>query len=125
MLRLARKFGRQPVDQALNREILELGDRPDRSCAEVDRIAIERFGIAGEVLMERAGTAAFALLRARWPQASTSEFAVLEFSFELCGSGAGGSFRRLTPGYSRDGLVDPAALLSSSRLQTQLTIQRS
>jgi NAD(P)H-hydrate epimerase len=36
---------------------------------EFDRIAIERFGIAGEVLMERAGKAAFALLRARWPQA--------------------------------------------------------
>lgn len=36
---------------------------------EFDRIAIGRFGIAGETLMERAGTAAFGLLRARWPQA--------------------------------------------------------
>lgn len=34
-----------------------------------DRQAIERFGIAGETLMERAGQAAFALLLRRWPQA--------------------------------------------------------
>jgi NAD(P)H-hydrate epimerase len=34
-----------------------------------DRLAIERFGIAGETLMERAGSAAFALLRRRWPDA--------------------------------------------------------
>lgn len=34
-----------------------------------DRMAIEQFDIAGEVLMERAGTAAFSLLRERWPEA--------------------------------------------------------
>ncbi len=34
-----------------------------------DRMAIEELGIPGEVLMERAGTAAFGLLRERWPNA--------------------------------------------------------
>lgn len=36
---------------------------------ELDRIAIEAYGIPGAVLMERAGRAAFARLRARWPGA--------------------------------------------------------
>lgn len=36
---------------------------------EFDRIAIQDFGIPGETLMERAGTAAFARLRERWPEA--------------------------------------------------------
>ena len=36
---------------------------------EFDRIAIQDFGIPGETLMERAGTAAFARLRGRWPAA--------------------------------------------------------
>ncbi len=36
---------------------------------ELDRIAIEDMGIPGICLMERAGSAAFALLRTRWPQA--------------------------------------------------------
>jgi NAD(P)H-hydrate epimerase len=35
----------------------------------LDRAAIEEFGIPGAELMARAGGAAFALLRARWPQA--------------------------------------------------------
>ncbi len=34
-----------------------------------DRIAIEQFEIPGEMLMERAGTAAFELLRKKWPDA--------------------------------------------------------
>jgi hydroxyethylthiazole kinase-like uncharacterized protein yjeF len=34
---------------------------------EFDRIAIQDFGIPGETLMERAGAAAFARLRERWP----------------------------------------------------------
>jgi ADP-dependent NAD(P)H-hydrate dehydratase / NAD(P)H-hydrate epimerase len=34
---------------------------------ELDRIAIQDLGIPGATLMERAGTAAFAALRARWP----------------------------------------------------------
>ena len=36
---------------------------------ELDRIAIEERGIPGAVLMERAGSAAFGILRERWPQA--------------------------------------------------------
>lgn len=36
---------------------------------ELDRIAIERYGIAGATLMTRAGGAAFNVLRARWPHA--------------------------------------------------------
>ena len=35
----------------------------------LDRLAIEQFGIPGEVLMKRAGAAAFALLRDQWPDA--------------------------------------------------------
>ncbi len=37
---------------------------------ELDRQAIERFGIPGAELMRRAGAAAFGLLRARWPEAA-------------------------------------------------------
>ncbi|WP_419641604.1 NAD(P)H-hydrate dehydratase [Thiolapillus sp.] len=36
---------------------------------EMDCLSIERYGIAGEELMERAGQAAFDLLRWRWPDA--------------------------------------------------------
>ncbi len=36
---------------------------------ELDRIAIEEHGIPGYTLMQRAGQAAFAVLRSRWPQA--------------------------------------------------------
>jgi len=36
---------------------------------EMDRIATQTYGISGEELMERAGQAAFALLRERWPDA--------------------------------------------------------
>ncbi len=36
---------------------------------ELDRIAIEELGIAGSVLMERAGKAAFRLLNRNWPEA--------------------------------------------------------
>lgn len=37
----------------------------------LDRVAIEQQGIPAEELMERAGAAAFSLLRARWPQAQS------------------------------------------------------
>lgn len=37
----------------------------------LDRAAIERHGIGGAVLMERAGAAAFEMLRQRWPQAGS------------------------------------------------------
>lgn len=36
---------------------------------QLDRVAIEERGIAGYELMQRAGAAAFSLLRARWPRA--------------------------------------------------------
>jgi len=36
---------------------------------EFDRITIEEFGIPGQILMERAGKAAFELLQVRWPDA--------------------------------------------------------
>jgi len=39
------------------------------SVRELDRIAIEELGIPGIELMERAGAAAFAALRERWPEA--------------------------------------------------------
>lgn len=49
---------------------------------ELDRIAIEAFAIPGEVLMARAGQAAFAALSAHWPEAR--RLAV------LCGTGNNG-----------------------------------
>jgi ADP-dependent NAD(P)H-hydrate dehydratase / NAD(P)H-hydrate epimerase len=49
---------------------------------EFDRIASEELGLAGHTLMERAGAAAFRLLRERWPAARQLEV--------LCGSGNNG-----------------------------------
>lgn len=49
---------------------------------ELDRIAIQTFGIPGLTLMERAGRATFAALRRRWPEAR--RLAV------LCGTGNNG-----------------------------------
>ena len=51
-------------------------------CRELDRLAIEEFGISGNILMERAGEAAFDVLRDRWPDAK--RIAV------LCGIGNNG-----------------------------------
>ena len=36
---------------------------------EFERIAQERFSMTGEILMQRAGKAAFDFLQRRWPQA--------------------------------------------------------
>ncbi|HID44773.1 MAG TPA: NAD(P)H-hydrate dehydratase [Chromatiaceae bacterium] len=36
---------------------------------EMDRLSIERYGIPGDALMQRAGQAAFNLIRSRWPEA--------------------------------------------------------
>jgi NAD(P)H-hydrate epimerase len=49
---------------------------------ELDRIAIEEFGIAGTVLMERAGAAVFEALRARYPDARSMAV--------ICGPGNNG-----------------------------------
>ncbi len=49
---------------------------------ELDRLAIESAGIPGDILMTRAGEAAFLLLREQWPEAR--EIAV------ICGSGNNG-----------------------------------
>lgn len=51
-------------------------------CRELDRLAIEEFGVSGNILMERAGEAAFNALRATWPAAK--RIAV------LCGIGNNG-----------------------------------
>jgi NAD(P)H-hydrate epimerase len=48
----------------------------------LDRCAIEQYGIPGLTLMERAGAAAFELLRARWPEARSITV--------LCGTGNNG-----------------------------------
>jgi hydroxyethylthiazole kinase-like uncharacterized protein yjeF len=60
-------------DRALNRVYT------GRECRELDRIAIEEFGISGFELMKRAGQAAFSELLARWPDASCLTI--------LCGKG--------------------------------------
>lgn len=49
---------------------------------ELDRLAIEDYGIPGAVLMERAGTAVYRLLRQRWP--GVRDLAV------VCGAGNNG-----------------------------------
>ncbi|MFQ5470122.1 MAG: NAD(P)H-hydrate dehydratase [Gammaproteobacteria bacterium] len=49
---------------------------------ELDRLTIDQYGIAGSVLMERAGNAAFMLLKQKWPNAS--QIAV------ICGTGNNG-----------------------------------
>ena len=49
---------------------------------ELDRVAIEEYGVAGATLMQRAGEAAFDLLRARWPRARRIAL--------LCGPGNNG-----------------------------------
>ncbi|UCE89734.1 MAG: NAD(P)H-hydrate dehydratase [Pseudomonadota bacterium] len=68
---------------------------------ELDRVAIEERGIAGAVLMERAGAAAFAVLRETWPQAA--RIAV------LCGVGNNGG----------DGFV-VARLAREAKLEVQV-----
>ncbi len=49
---------------------------------ELDRLAIEEHGLSSNILMERAGEAAFSLMRASWPQARCIEV--------FCGTGNNG-----------------------------------
>ena len=49
---------------------------------ELDRVTIEEFEVSGTVLMERAGTVAFNILKEHWPQAKT--FCI------VCGTGNNG-----------------------------------
>lgn len=49
---------------------------------ELDRITIEEFDVSGTVLMERAGTVAFNILKQHWPEAKTLCF--------VCGTGNNG-----------------------------------
>ena len=51
-------------------------------CRELDQLAIQEFGVSGNILMERAGEAAFKVLRDTWPEAK--RIAV------LCGVGNNG-----------------------------------
>ncbi len=65
------------TDTSLPRELYTAAD-----VRAMDRHAIESLGIPGAELMERAGSAAFAALRRRWPQA--------RFVSVLCGGGNNG-----------------------------------
>jgi len=82
---------------------------------EFDRIAIEEYGLAGELLMERAGEAVFAALRRIWPEAK--DITVLAGAGNNAGDGfvvarlareAGLSVRVLQPG-------DPGRLRGDAR----------
>ncbi len=76
----------------------------------LDQLAIERHGIAGYALMERAGTEAFAVLRARWPEARCITV--------CCGGGNNGGDGYVVARLAREAgldvqlfaLKDPAAL---------------
>ncbi|HYW93363.1 MAG TPA: NAD(P)H-hydrate dehydratase [Gammaproteobacteria bacterium] len=82
---------------------------------ELDRSAIERFGIPGETLMERAGRAAFRELRRRWPEARRLVV--------CCGGGNNGGDGYVVARLARQaglevrllGLREPDALRGSAR----------
>ncbi len=75
-------------DRALNRVYT------GRECRELDRIAIEEFGIPGFDLMKRAGQAAFSELLARWPDASSVTI--------LCGKGNNAGDGYIIAGLARE-----------------------
>jgi ADP-dependent NAD(P)H-hydrate dehydratase / NAD(P)H-hydrate epimerase len=85
----------------------------------LDRAAIEEHGIPGDELMRRAGAAAYALLRARWPQARHLTV--------LCGSGNNGgdgyvvARLALTAGLAVEvlALADPGALRGDARTMAE------
>ncbi|MGY6517844.1 MAG: NAD(P)H-hydrate dehydratase [Lysobacteraceae bacterium] len=68
----------------------------------IDRHAIDALGIAGTVLMERAGAAAFVLLRERWPQARRIGVA--------CGTGNNGGDGYVLARLARQAGLDPVLL---------------
>ncbi|MGH7856737.1 MAG: NAD(P)H-hydrate dehydratase [Candidatus Binatia bacterium] len=62
---MTRRSGRGPSDGRPSRPVLVVTAAEMR---EIDRLSIEEYGIAGDVLMERAGTGAVAVLRERFPR---------------------------------------------------------
>jgi NAD(P)H-hydrate epimerase len=69
---------------------------------EMDRLAIEKFGIAGAELMERAGRFAFDVLRARWPRASRLRV--------VCGPGNNGGDGYVLARLAKEQGYDPLVL---------------
>ncbi len=69
---------------------------------ELDRIAIEEFAVPGEVLMTRAGQAAFAALRAHWPDSRSIVV--------LCGTGNNGGDGYVVARLAREAGLDVTVL---------------
>ncbi len=69
---------------------------------ELDRLVIEKHGIAGITLMERAGQAAFDLLRTRWPRARKI--------LVICGPGNNGGDGYVIARLARDAGLAPVVL---------------
>lgn len=86
-----------------------------RDVRELDRLAIEEYGIPGYTLMERAGRAAFYALLRKWPGASRL--------IVLCGGGNNGGDGYIVAGLAFEHelqaevlwLADPAGLSGSAR----------
>ncbi len=82
---------------------------------ELDRLAIEHYGIPGYVLMSRAGAAAFAALRQQWPAARSI--------VAVCGAGNNGGDGYVIARLAREhglqasalALTDPGALQGDAR----------
>ena len=70
---------------------------------EMDRIAIQEYGIPGFTLMQRAGKACFDVLRARWP--GVRQVAV------CCGTGNNGGDGFIVAALCREAGMDPAVFL--------------
>ncbi|WP_111655640.1 NAD(P)H-hydrate dehydratase [Isoalcanivorax indicus] len=73
----------------------------------LDRYAIEQAGIAGETLMQRAGEAAFALLRQRWPEARRLLI--------CCGGGNNGGDGYVVAALARQAGLSPMLLAMTPR----------
>lgn len=77
----------------------------------LDRIAIERHGIAGYTLMQRAGQAAFELLRSRWPR--VQRIAV------VCGPGNNGGDGYVIARLAREAGMEAMVLALGDRARLQ------